>query len=678
MSYLLNYKKWSALYEELKANEDAAGTENAPDEDLPKDLDARIKYLVDKSVKSDSEAIKNTAIRNGRRPWDAIMDWMYARGKPGKENKKIAYLLSTSPELANKFENMKPTMEKEDMARCMEQWHGIFDSKPTAINIPGQMTVNGKVVKTDNTYGGDPDLKLSQIKQQLEKLSTPSFVDRLIARWKKADGYPDGKAIGQFTFPNKFKIFGKDVTFTGPDILFDKALIVENSKILLDKLTEVTSQSGKSPRTGLTVDYTKTDTEYTTNDAKSMCLAPNTTEFNKELSVEELSKLGDRDKVALTKKRFSAEATANFFIWYTIISDKELFKALVQKLENPTYIRTDFVKMTDQDKINIINGIMEMSTERWKKSKYVSPAEAIYWASSIMWWPEKAKETMPVVSTASSSITKTQSDEPVEITNTYDFAWPYANKNGGKDLAITYFKNDSAQIQDGKAQEIQKAVNEIMAEIKAKNGTLTKLTYKVVASTSDEPSKYQQSGVIGGNWDPNNNNYLVVARANVIETALQAALTSAGVDKTLVKKEPDELSANNTLDGKAVYETMKWMRLSSKDARATTETNNEYLKIFAEPKHSGILFSLEYTTTEIVKDDPTVIIEDDKDVTQGYSVTGEWRYGITWKGGSSSGKRRGRRSHTKRAWKTLAEMFPPRPARGGWGVHTLCCAYGNC
>jgi len=695
MSHILDFKDWFKVYESAgfkykpgMAIFEKDDKDKKKDKKLPKDLDKRIKTLVDMAVDNDSRTVKNTAKSNSYwvRPWDAIMDWMYARGTPGKETENVAKLLEIHPDYKRRFENMKPTMGKDYMAKCMEWWNGIFDETTGAKT--GSVNINGKEYK--QTTGGAKESSWDTAISRLKKFSTPGYVNRVVRSWKSADAYPDDKQIKGEFFPTKFKIFGKDFTFNQADISFDKELIVSNSKILLDAVEEL-EKSGKSPRISFKVDFDKTKEVATTKDDKSMCLFPdlkpaNSWErmFDKDISDQERNKYVQAygDDTAI-KEKYSKDRTAAFFIWYTIISNPELFKELQNKLSGPQAVRTDYVKITEQDKIDIINGIMEMANERWGKSKTVSPEDAIYWASAIMWWPTKAKETMPVISTpaAPGTTIETPADEPIEITNTYDFAWPYKNGAPGRELAMTYFKSDSAQIQDGKDKEIQNAVDQIMNEIKSKNGTLTKLSYRVVASTSDEPSAYQANGTIDKTkYSAANNNYLVVARAKVIEDALQTALTTSGIDKTLVTKDPDRLIPNNTLNGTAVYQEKKWMRLDHKGSKATAtaETDAEYKKLFAEPKHSGILFNVEYTTTEVVKNDPNIeIIEDEPDETKGYSVTGEWYYEIVWSG-KAPRRRKGRRKPFRK-WPHWNIKWPVLQAGSDiLSVEDLCCAYGNC
>lgn len=660
MSYLLNYKNWRALYENQVAVFEEDKDKNKGVDlfaDMPKDLDKRIKYLVDKAVDTDSAAVKAAGKKTSSwvRPWDAIMDWMFAKGDPGKEQETVKKLIQYTPNYEKKIEDAKPTMKKEDIARCMEHWHGIFNDE-------------GKTAET--TKGKNPQVE-SAI-ETLTKLSDSAFVDKLIdKKWKNADYYPDGNAIGQFYFPNKFKILGKDFTFNGADMQFDKEKIVAKSKILLDKLTATLKKTGKSPRVKLDILYTKSDDLYTTDDANSLFLLPKL-DFNKELSVEEKNKLGDRQRIELAKKQFSTDATASFFIWYTIISNDDLFGELTQNLDDPTYVKTDYVKMTEQDKINIINGITEAARAKWDKSSWVSPEAAIYFATSIMWWPTKAQETMPKTIV----VTPAGQGTDVEYENEWDFAWPYAKGEGaGKELAMTYFKSDSAMIQDGKDKEIDNAVKQIMTEIKSKNGTLKSLKYRIVASTSDEPSRYISPNKLGSNYSPDNNFPLVKDRAKVIETALTTAITANGIDPTLVVKEGEDLTPNNTLEGGiAKYQEKKWMRLDHKDPRATAQTDAEYRALFAKPKHSGILFNVVYTTIEKEKGEPTP----EETRVSDYEVVGEWLFQITWAGGGSYKKKK-RRTHTRRPIRGIPwdKIFPDLPTGGGWSVEDLCDAYGR-
>jgi hypothetical protein len=676
MSYLLNYKNWKALYESqtnIFEDEKDTGSKTATDPfaDMPKDLDQRIKYLVNKAVDTDSAAVKAAGKSPSYwvDPWEAIMDWMYAKGDPGKETENVKKLIEYNPNYEKKIEDAKPTMSKAGIAKCMEHWHGIFnDEGKTATSGSYEKGTNMVSNIVDWAYDKGKETKNPQVEAAIDaltKLSDPAFVSKLIDKeWKKADAYPTGTG--------GFKILGKDVAFTGADTQFNKELIVEKSKAMLDKLTSVMKKTGKSPRTGLEVQYTINDegfeTEgYVTTDDKSMFLIPKL-EFKKDLSQEEKDKLMFRERIDATKAKFSKAATASFFIWYSIISNEELFGKLTQRLEDPTYVKTNYVKMTEQDKINIITGILEISTARWAKSKSISPRDAIYWANSIMWWPVKAKETMPQTITVKPAGEGTE----IEVENLWDFSWPYAKgAAAGKELAMTYFKSDQAVIQDGKDKEIDNAVKQIMAEIKSKNGTLKSLRYRIIASTSDEPSAYQANGTVGKPYLASNNNFLVKARAKVIEAALTSAITANAIDPTLVTKDGEDLLANNTMSGAAIYNDKKWMRLDHKDPRATAQTDAEYKALFAKPKHSGILFYVVYTTIEKDKGDPTP--EETK--VSDYEVVGEWLFQITWSGGG--GYRR-----TKRYTR------PRRPIRGiNWdklfppmldvlGVDDLCAAYG--
>lgn len=670
MSYLLNYKNWKALYESqtnIFEDEKDAGSKTATDPfaDMPKDLDQRIKYLVDKSVDTDSAAVKAAGKTTSFwvRPWDAIMDWMFAKGDPGKETENVKKLIQYTPNYEKKIEDAKPTMKKVDMARCMEHWNGIFNDEGKTAETKVNSIKNGINWTEYKADGKNPQVEAAI--DALTKLSDPAFVSKLIDKeWKKADAYPTGTG--------GFKIFGKDVAFTGADTQFNKELIVEKSKAILDKLTSVMKKTGKSPRTGFDVQYTTNDKGFTTEgyvtaDDKSMFLIPKL-EFKKVLSQDEKNKLITRDKVENVEKNFSKDATASFFIWYSIISNEESFKRLQGNLEDPAYVKTNYVKMTEKDKIDIINGIMQEARERWAKSSWVSPEAAIYFATSIMWWPVKAKETMPETIVVKPAGEGTD----VEYENEWDFSWPYAKGAAGKELAMTYFKSDSAIIQDGKDKEIDNAVKQIMAEIKSKNGTLKSLKYRIVASTSDEPSAYISPNKKGSTYNTTNNEPLVRDRAKVIETALTAAITANGIDPILVIKEGETLTPNNTLEGGiAKYQEKKWMRLDHKDPRATAQTDAEYKALFAKPKHSGILFNVVYTTIEKEKGDPTP----EETMVSDYKVVGEWLYQITWSG-SGGYKKKKRRTRPRRPIRGINwdNIFPPMI--DVLGVDDLCDAYG--
>jgi len=677
MSHIKNFKDWFRVYESAgfkyqpgMAIFEEDDKKKEKEEDIPKDLDQRIKYLVDKSVDTDSAAVKAAGKTTGFwvRPWDAIMDWMFAKGDPGKETENVKKLIEMTPNYEKKIEDSKPTMKKVDIARCMEHWNGIFNDEGKTAKTTVNSIKNGINWTEYKADGKNPQVE-SAI-DTLTKLSDPAFVSKLIDKeWKKADAYPTGTG--------GFKIFGKDVAFTGADTQFDKGLIVEKSKAILDKLNSVMKKTGKSPRTGLEVQYTINDEGfsnegYVTTDDKSMFLIPKL-EFKKDLSQEEKDKLMFREKIDAVKAKFSKAATASFFIWYSIISNEESFKKLQGNLEDPTYVKTNYVKITEQDKIDIINGIMEEARERWAKSSWISPEAAIYFATSIMWWPVKAKETMPETIVVKPAGEGTE----VEYENLWDFSWPYA-KDGGKELAMTYFKSDQAIIQDGKAAEIDNAVKQILAEIKSKNGTLKSLSYRVVASTSDEPSAYATFNKTTTNIGIQNNIPLVKDRAKVIEDALIAAITANKIDTTLVTKDGEDLIANNTMGGVAVYTEKKWMRTDRKNVgkgpngeTANAQTNAEYQALFSKAKHSGILFHVIYTTIEKEKGDPTP----EETTVSDYKVVGEWLYQITWSG-SGGYKKKKRRTRPRRPIRGINwdKLFPPM--MDVLGVDDLCDAYG--
>jgi hypothetical protein len=681
MSYLLNYKKWSALYEQAKADAALFEEENTDTDSIPKDLDKRIKYLVDKAVYTDSAAVKAAGKTTSFfvRPWDAIMDWMFAKGDPGKETYNIEKLIKYTPNYEKKIEDAKPTMTKAGIAKCMEHWNGIFNDEGKTAAVGGTKSyekdkdknlISNIIDWADDKGTANPKVELAI--DTLTKLSDPAFVSKLIDKdWKKADGYPDGKAIGQYYFPNKFNIFGKEVTFTGPDMQFDKDLIVKKSKEILDKFTSTMKNTGKSPRTGVEVQYTKTDSSYTADTDKSIFLVPKL-EFKKVMTQEEKNKLMTQDRIENSQKMFSKDATANFFMWYSIISNEESFKQLQGTLDDPTYVKTNYVKMTEKDKIDIINGIMEDARERWEKSSWVSPEAAIYFATSIMWWPAEAQETMPETIV----IKPAGEGTDVEYENEWDFSWPYS-KDGGQELAMTYFKSDKAIIQDGKVAEIDNAVKQILAEIKSKNGTLKSLTYKVVASTSDEPSAYATLNQTTTNIGIQNNFPLVKDRAKVIENALIAAINTNGIDKTLVIRDGESLVANNTLGGQAVFNEKKWMRTDRNYGKGpngetpNAQTNAEYQALFSKAKHSGILFNVVYTTIEKEKGEPTP----EETTVSDYKVVGEWLYQITWSG-SGGYKKKKRRTRPRRPIRGINwdKLFPP--LIDVLGVDDLCDAYG--
>jgi hypothetical protein len=587
-------------------------------DDLPKGSKKDLEDLVDLAVEKDKKEVKDAAKDPSFAvtPWDAITDWMSAEGNPTKWTR--GGKLEELPEAwQNKFKNRKPTIDRNTMIKCMEYWNGKM----------------GKALgKEKNAI------------DYLEKLADPAFIKKIIdVSWKKADGYPKEGT--------KINLWGDDFTYP-KDITFDKKIIEEKAKILLEKAKEIFDQSGKLVRVK--------NLGITDNDKECLGLFPKTS-FNLEMTPEQKSKYEEKGRDAYENaiSTYARKQTSNFWMWYSIISNEDKFKKLLARLEDPKYIQTTFLKITDADKINIIKGIYSEAQEKFAKTKSISPLEGIYGASCIKWWPKKAVESMP-----KEVIQSEGGGQTPEVEKIWDFAWPYAQKDG-ENLAMTYFKNDSATIEDGRDKDVDNAVKEIMDKIKSDKGELLKLTYRIVASTSDEPSKYQQNGVIGGEWLPKNNEYLVVARAKTIENALNKAITTYSIPKEKVIKDDEVLRANNTLGGTAVYEKMKSMRSGTEQQKA------DYKKLFAQPKHSGILFNIEYLTKDSGETPP------DEEVVQPYSVSGEWVYEIKWSGMGSSRKRRRTRSRKPIKGINWGKLFPDIPAGGGGSsVRDLCAAYG--
>ena len=110
---------------------------------------------------------------------------------------------------------------------------------------------------------------------------------------------------------------------------------------------------------------------------------------------------------------------------------------------------------------------------------------------------------------------------------------------------------------------------------------------------------------------------------------------------------------------------MKSMRSGTEQQKA------DYKKLFAQPKHSGILFNIEYLTKDSGETPP------DEEVVQPYSVAGEWVYEITWSVASST-KRKRRRTRSRKPIKGInwGKLFPDIPVGGGSSVRDLCAAYG--
>jgi len=602
---------------------------NKDEEKIPKDVKKRIEYYVVKAMDKDPKEVKMAGKGNSSAigPWKAILDWMSGLGEPTKmpTGKGESYEPITDPEWLKKFKDRKTTMKPEDIDRCMQYWNGMMNS------ASGQ-------------EGSAIDI--------LEKLTKKSYVTNLLdVDWKNAS---------ENTIGRKPDILWGKSTDVPKSLKFDKDLIVEKSKILLEKAKNTFDKSGKTCRVNIGFrNIYKFEVNLAT-DENSLGLIPS-------VKFEDPSNKGYNTIDMFGK--------TNFFLWYNVISDENQFSKLLARLDDPKYIKTGFVKMTKDDKIKIITGINDVAKKKFAKKDYDDSGRAIwgiYGATSIMWWPKESIETMPKNETPPTT-TETPANEPVEIINTYDFAWPYSEKNGGRELAMTYFNNDQATIKDGKDKEIQNAVSQIMNEIKAKNGELLSLKYKIVASTSDEPSYYQQNGTLGSTATTKNNEYLVVARAKVIEKALNDAITALSINKDLVKNETtaEDLKANNTLGGTAVYNQLKSMR-------NTEEGKAKYREIMAQPKHSGILFNVEYITKEKINDIPKEEIEEEPVVS--YSVVGEWLYEIKWKGSGGSSTSRRRRKHSRKAIKGINwdKIFPDMPTGGGWGVDNLCCAYNNC
>jgi hypothetical protein len=651
MSYLLNYKNWRALYESqtniFEDGEDPYGGVGMIDDtkikdkgtvdpfaDMPKEGKKRLEYLVNKAGDLDSQAIKKAgaAPATSLLPYDAITDWMITAGKPTTRSDGKGGYKDFSPEWKKRFKDREPSMKLEDCIQCMQYWNGIIDTTKTKKET---IEINGKPYDVAN-------YDTARVIRQLDQLSNLKKVKSLVEEAWKAKGiiYFNTGSPSEYEFEGTKYSIEKDKQVT-----FDPNLIVEKSKILLEKAKKTFVNTGKTRR-----------------NSKTDMLSPNPNSDNVWFDT------GEGGKYYSKKSR---DQTGSFWLWYQIISDDARFQKLLARFDDPTYVRTVFTKMTEQDKINIIKGISDAAQKKFEKGS-VGAMEGIYGATSIVWWPVEAKETMPkttVLKPASPGI-------DVEYENEWDFSWPYAKEGGvGKELAMTYFKSDSAIIQDGKDKEIDNAVKQIMAEIKSKNGTLKSLKYRVVASTSDEPSKYASPNKVAAKYDIANNQPLVRDRAKVIETALTAAITANGIDPTLVTKDGEDLTPNNILDdGSAKYQEKKWMRLDHKDPRATAATDAEYKALFAKPKHSGLLFNIVYTTIEKEKSEPTP----EETTVSDYEVVGEWLFEIKWAGGGSYKKKR-RRTHTRRPMRGIPwdKLFPPLPAGGGWSVEDLCDAYGR-
>lgn len=586
-------------------------------------LDALIELARGKDSKEVKLAVDPPS--TSRNPWHAILDWFSAYGDPNKIWDGYSYV---EPDEAwtIKFKDRKPTIDINAMIKCMDYWNG----------------------KMEDTQGSE----LQAIKI-LESLSNPEYVKTLMERFK-------GRPQGRNPIRHNFDLFGDKGLNPAEEVReglkFDQNLIVEKSKILLEKAKKTFDKTGKKSRRpiGFYIPDHKDgeDPRELLIVDKNLCLVPiHTFKIDDRYTPDSV----DNPSILFTKDIF----ITSFWLWYKIISNEDKFKKLLARLDDTTYIYTSFVKITDKDKIDIIKGIYSESEEKFKKNKSIGAVSGIYGASSIMLWPKRAVETMP-----SSIVQPTEGGQTPEVEKIWDFAWPYAQKDG-ENLAMTYFKNDSATIEDGRDKDVANAVKMIMDKIKNDKGELLKLTYRIVASTSDEPSKYQQNGVIGGEWLPKNNEYLVVARAKTIEDALNKAITTYSIPKEKVTKDTEALSPNNTLGGTAVYEKMKSMRSGTEQQKA------DYKKLFAQPKHSGILFNVEYLTKDSGETPP------DEEVIQPYSVIGEWVYEITWTGmGSSSRKRRRTRSRKPIKGINWGKLFPDIPVGGGSSVRDLCAAYG--
>jgi len=653
-----NVLSFKELYENELNEEDGDKDKKKDDEKIPKDPKKKLEYLVNKAVDKDTKEVKDASKSSSIviRPWDAITDWFSAAGEPTKFGNGRGGYEDAPEDWKKRFKDRKTTMKVPDMIKCMEYWDGKM----------GEAT--GREMQAIKT---------------LEFLSDPKQVKELIdVYWKNK--------TGKILNDQNLSIFGEIIDWKKlPNSDFNQSLIVEKSKILLEKAKGTFDNSGKVRRKELGFDYTiggqnpyakKDVTEKTRSlDDTSIGIIPG--------NFYDLE--GKFDKGMFYDKK---EAT-DFSLWYMIISDEDKFKKLLARFDDPNYIQTTFIKMTDTDKKEIIKGITEIAKKKFAKKDYDEVGRAvwgIYGASSILWWPTEAKEVMP------ETIVITQGTEGTEYEyeNEYVYAWPYmdsgatgsagatgsvdtegigltGSSNPGEKMAYAYFESDRATLKKDKATAIDDAVKKIMDLIKSKNGKLTSFDYKVVASTSDEPSAYQKDGTVGKPYSVKNNEYLVVARAKVIEDELRKAIKKYLIDEELVTKSPDLLTANNTLGGTAVYEKMKHMR---KDHGADAKTDAEYRKIFAEPKHSGILFNVKYTTIEKGGTPPT---EEETEVTE-YEVTGEWLYEIKWAGDSNRKKRR-RRSKYKKAYRGInwGALFPDIPMEG-LGVKDMCCAYGKC
>jgi len=655
-------KKNVLSFKEIYENElyEDSDKDKKSDEKIPKDPKKKLEYLVNKAVDKDSKEVKDTAKSGSTqiRPWDAITDWFSASGNPTKFSDGRGGYTDPPEDWQKRFKDRKTTMKVPDMIKCMEYWDGKM----------GEAT--GKEMQAIKT---------------LEFLSDPKQVKELIdVYWKNKTG----KVLSD----QNLSIFGETIDWSKlpkSDFKdFNQGLIVEKSKILLDKAKETFDGSGKIGRKYMGFDYAiGGQNPYAKKDVTEKTRSLDNTSIG-IIPGDFYDTEGKFDKGLFYDKK---EAT-DFVLWYMIISDEDKFKKLLDRFEDPSYIQTTFIKMTDTDKKEIIKGITEIAKKKFSKKDYDETGRAvwgIYGASSILWWPAEAKEVMP----ETTIITQGTEGTEYEYENEYLYSWPYmegatgaagatgsvdsegigltGSSNPGEKMAYAYFESDRATLKKDKATAIDDAVKKIMDLIKSKNGKLSAFDYKVVASTSDEPSAYQKDGTVRKPYDKKNNEYLVVARAKVIEDELRKAITKYGIGEDLVTKSPDLLRPNNTLGGTAVYEKMKHMR---KDQGADAKTDAEYRKIFAEPKHSGILFNIKYTTIEKGGTPPT---EEETEVTE-YEVTGEWLYEIKWAGDSNRKKRR-RRSSYRKAYKKFnwGALFPDIPMEG-LGVQDLCCAYGNC
>ena len=343
--------------------------------------------------------------------------------------------------------------------------------------------------------------------------------------------------------------------------------------------------------------------------------------------------------------------------WYMKL-EKEGVDSFISILNDSKYQSTKVVDLTDEFKIKILDKVQERSEKAKKK---IEDALKLYIT------PEKATETK-----TPSKITT--AGEPTVTTETGSFAFPYAK--GNEQMAMTYFKDDLAELRDDMAGQMVQAINDFVKSIRDQGSEITKFSYKIIASTSNVPSQYGGGGKLTGSWSPDNNKILVQDRAKVLEQEIKQAISENGLDAISTAAAP-VLTPNNTLGGKADWSKLrdKYKLKVNPDGTRTrvdssgNDTTSEYEALFGPARHSGAMFEIEYTKS-------TVTPTEDEIETLEVTTVGDWRVYISWskppkRGGRDIGKNIG----NKRIGFRIGGFFDS--GGGGHSVGDLCAAYGG-